>query len=257
MGRDWFIRRAAGRLGKRLAKKGTKDAGKRVAGWLRHSPKEWADRFRYYRKHFSERAAKADRAHGVFDKRYRDSDSLKQLVEDAASNPSRSPVYSAKGHSPERVIIERDFGKRIGYETHSKKPCSILRIAADIKGRVISVFPAAEFEGAGKSMLLAAVVFQAIEGVYAEEARAADEFYHPCQTGLLDFLWHPLLEPTCGGTPVKPDQQLVNRRAAEAVNRVERDLGFALSSEERADVRDEVTTIWYPRFVPNGTDDEE
>lgn len=275
MSRKKMLERIGGAIGSGAARTALRNAGGRVTGKLLTATDRWDRLSKYVRKHFNEKLFRRGErdVHGVFAKKYRDPQRLQDLVRQAADKPSHAPYLSrltrnGKPVGQPAIVIERDFGKEIGYSLVrndktgeiTTESCSILKIITDITGNPISIYPVSKFENGAKGMTAAAVALVlAVESAHAAEEEARDQWRRgPCEDDWWTSLLAPImLDSACIGNAALPPRELLDHRAAEMIARIERELGGPLDGYTRASIRKDVAAIWfYTDFTNHDSDDE-
>jgi hypothetical protein len=258
MGRSGVLRWVAKEIGRGAAKLAVRRGARRILGKLLTSPKEWAKAMPHIAEHFSEKALRAGKkVHGVFLKKYRSREGIEELARRTAQAPSRKTVVSRATNldgipaGTPVVILEREFSEAIGYEVRAgsegKLPCRIFRIVADLTGRPIAALPTARFlDGLGVAIVATAFV-SAVENAYSDELAARDEWYeNPCSDSVLEWMLPLILTSSC--THDGPPSEVIMRRAASLIRRVERELNAPLDPKTRVHLRDDVEAIWRERW---------
>jgi hypothetical protein len=256
-------------LGARLSRKGLKDANRLLARHLRSDSKIWRQVIGHISRHFTDDAARAtaNLSHGVFDKAFRSADSLKKLVLEACSKPSRAPHFSTWEGKP-RIILEKEFTKVIGHVGKNNEPTTIMRVIIDVTGKPITAFPIPKSQlgkaalGAAAGLVVAgedgAYAAEPVRLTYAEEIEAHERQYEnrvfdrnggwagEAVDFAFDFITFGL--GGASSTGLEPQEVAsrgeVDSRAAEAVQRVEQRLGTKLDPESRQQIYNDVLSIW-------------
>ena len=257
-------------IGKRLPKLAAKKAGSRIVGHVNRSSRAWSKALTHIRDHF--RPIKGKPSHAVFEKKFRNEAVLKQLIGQAAANPSRGAVLSKLTVGGENigrpaVILERQFKQAIG--KIGDEACHVLRIVVDYTGRPITAYPVKGFltstakqagskaavgvaggavvTGTARSASANNPIDMYTELLAAERAEQQERSENACEPdGVVEWVIDFLVAPSC----IAPDpHQLisvaeVNRRIAALEESFTRRAGVSLDVHTKANIRADVIAAW-------------
>ena len=254
-------------IGKRLTKLAAKKAGSRLVGHMTRSSRAWQKAFRHISLHFRPMGKKA--SHAVFKKKHRSEAAVKQLIQQAASRPSRAPVTTkltigAENIGRPAVIIERRFKQAIG--SIGDEACHVLRVVVDYTGRPITAYPVKSFltSAGGKKAAAAGAAAVVVGGsvrsanaqspvdlyaelLAAERAERDARSEKVCEPdGVVEWVIDFIVAPSC----IAPDpHQLiskneVNERIKALTTTFAKKSGATLDPATRANIRADVIAAW-------------
>jgi len=141
-------------VSRRFFQRALRNVGRKVAGHLVRESRAWQKAFLHIaEEHFSEQAEKL--VNGVFLSKFRNQESIEQLLREAVRGAQRRIVLPA-GHpdntSGKAVIrleiqfFEKIVGERFKDDVGRMVPCKFLRVFLDLTGRPITMFPVTGFK---------------------------------------------------------------------------------------------------------------